>query len=147
VRQSDREGHSCSIEGATVHRSITVHAAARSNVAQIGKTGLVTAFASIRRPLWIGFNPALRAERRRSRTYPPTGYAGLADFEDREEDAHLQGFVSRCASGCASKRLARQKPIPRQFLFGWRPTKAFRPGLSPSGDASDHPFLAWRSNG
>ena len=32
---------------------------------------------------WGRLKALFRAERRRSRTYPPTGYAGLASFEDR----------------------------------------------------------------
>jgi hypothetical protein len=51
-----------------------------SNPAEIRKTGWITS-ASIRRPMRIGQRACFRAERRRSRTYPPTGYAGLADFE------------------------------------------------------------------
>ena len=43
---------------------------------------------------------------------PSVGLPRLTGFEDREEDAHLQGFVSQCASRCASKRLARHKAHP-----------------------------------
>jgi hypothetical protein len=76
-------------------------------------------------------------ERRRSRTYPPTGYAGLASFEDRKEDTRLQGVSARCASGCAStqqatrERLARTSPSPVCVREGdWL-------GAVPSTDESD----------
>jgi hypothetical protein len=67
----------------TLSRRTAAHFAG-SNASQIAKTDWITKVRRDPRLLRIGFASGLRAERRRSRTYPPAGYAGLADLKARQ---------------------------------------------------------------
>jgi hypothetical protein len=68
---------------------------------------------------------------------PTDGLRRLTGFEDREEDAQLQGFSARCARGCASTQLATHERLRERAPPRVASEKVFGLELSPSTDESD----------